>query len=137
MVRTGFNGADLTLNDRMFDPANDLGEEFSVFRISLAKLDLPPNKWSELRLDWNLSEKRCQLTIDGRRVSQMAWQHPTLNGLSYVRFRSTAEDPDSVGLLVEKVTVSVLDPFAPLVTADAQRTHEKRYVERIIPRWDP
>jgi hypothetical protein len=137
MVRSGFKGADLTLNDRMFDPANDFGEEFSVFRVSLGNLDLPPNEWSELHLDWDLSKKRCQLTVNGQRVSEMAWQHPTLNGLSYVRFRSTAEEPDPVGLLVEKVVISVIDPFAPPVTADAQRTHEKRYVERIVPRWDP
>ena len=137
MVGTGFKGADLTLNDRMFDPANDLGEEFSVFRVSLGALKLTPNVWSELVLAWDLSRQRCQLSINGRRASEIAWQHPTLNGLSYVRFRSTAKEPDPGGLLVEKVAVSVVDPFAPPVSAEAQRTHERRYVDGIVPRWDP
>jgi hypothetical protein len=135
MTRTGSRGGVITLNDRFFDPANDLGEEFSVFRVSLDQLDLVPNQWSDLRLDWNLAEKSCFLSINGKKAFYLPQQNPTLNGLSYLRFRSTATEDDPVGLLVENVTASITDPFAPACTTAEQREQEKRYVERVVPRW--
>lgn len=135
MIRSGFKGADIALNDRMFDPANDFGEEFAVFRLSLQDLGLKAGKWNELTLEWDLGKQRCRVNLNGRRSKALPLRHPTLNGLSYVRFRSTATESDPNGLLVEKVSVSIADPYAPACSAEDQRAHEKRYVDRVVPHW--
>lgn len=135
MLRSGSQGTDITLNDRMFDPANDQGEEFAVFRISLGSLNLKPDQWNDLRFEWDLAKDRCRLVINGALASELPLRHRTLNGLSYLRFRSTAKGEDPEGLLVERVQVSIEDPFAPACDAAQQRAHEQRYVEQLVPGW--
>jgi len=134
-VRSGSQGSMITLNDRMFDPTNDFGEELAVFRVSLSELDLAPDEWYALRFDWNLSTKRCLLKIGNRNPIELPLRHPTLNGLSYVRFRSTAKETDLQGLLVEKVDVTITEPSAPACSAQELKAHEQRYLKQVVPSW--
>ena len=135
MLHPGSEGALITLNDRMFDPTNDYGEEFAVFRVSLNELNLAPEQWHSLRFDWDLSASRCHLHLDDRQPIKLPVQHQTLNGLSYIRFRSTAKKTDPLGLLVEQVNVTISDPFAPACSPEELASHERRYVKQVIPRW--
>ncbi|HCO24014.1 MAG: hypothetical protein CME31_02740 [Gimesia sp.] len=134
-VPSGSQGSSIALNDRMFDPTNDFGEELAVFRVSLSDLNLTPDQWHTLRFDWDLSNRLCSLKIDDQQPVELRVRHPTLNGLSYVRFRSTAKETDPRGLLVEQVTVKITDPFAPACSAQEQRAHEQRYVKQVVPSW--
>ncbi|KAA0131519.1 exo-alpha-sialidase [Gimesia chilikensis] len=135
-LRTGSKGSMIALNDRMFDPSNDLGEELAVFRVELSNLDLMPDEWINLSFEWDLSARTCSLKVDDRKPIELPLRHPTLNGLSYVRFRSTAEQPDLEGLLVEQVEVTVTDPIAPACSVQEQMAHEQRYVKQVVPGWD-
>ena len=119
----------------MFDPTNDFGEELAVFRVSLSDLNLTPDQWHTLRFDWDLSNRLCSLKIGDQQPVELPVRHPTINGLSYVRFRSTAKEMDPSGLLVEQVTVKITDPFAPACSAQEQRAHEQRYVKEVVPNW--
>lgn len=142
MPREGFQGAVVALNDRFFDPANDLGEQFAVFRAAIGKdlsvgdLQLETGSWSELRFDWDLDAATCLLSVNGQLASRLSLKHPTLNGLSYVRFRSTADQTDAGGLLVENVKVSITDPYAHACSAADQRAHEQRYIRDLVPLWN-
>ncbi|WP_417391647.1 sialidase family protein [Gimesia sp.] len=134
-VHSGSQGSIIALNDRMFDPTNDFGEELAVFRVSLGELDLASDQWHVLRFDWDLSTQTCLLKIGERKPIELPLRHPTLNGLSYIRFRSTAKDTDPLGLLVEKVNVSITDPSAPACSAREQLAHEQRYRKQVVSRW--
>lgn len=134
-VRPGSQGSSIALNDRMFDPANDFGEELAVFKVSLSDLNLAPDEWHTLRFDWDLSTSLCHLKIGDQKPIELPLRHPTLNGLSYIRFRSTAKETDPLGLLVEKVDVNITDPTAPACSAQEQREHEQRYRKQVVPSW--
>lgn len=73
--------------------------------------------------------------MNGEATATLPLRHETLNGLSYLRFRSTATSRDEAGFLVESVEVKVEDAYAPEVTAEQMAAQEKRYVEQIVPRW--
>jgi len=65
----------------------------------------------------------------------LAIRNDTINGISYVRFRSTAEQIDQAGFLVDSVRVVIDDPYAPQVTPSQQAEHEQRYIDRVVPTW--
>ena len=141
MIREGYRGGIICLNDRMFDPANDLGEEFAVFRTDLDAGGrvgdgvLEPGKWHDIVLKWNLEVPECHLSIDGKNVGVLNVRHQTLNGVSYVRFRSAARELDTAGFLVDSVKVSIDGPFAPQCGPKDQIEQEKRYVGNVVPYW--
>lgn len=135
MPRAGSKGSVITLNDRFFDPSNDLGERFCVFRVGLEQLDLAPDRWVDLRFDWDLARKGCFLSVDGKKTAYLPEQNPTLNGLSYIRLRSTSPEGDPHGMLVERVSVSISAPHAPEFDGNALREQEERYVRRVVPLW--
>ena len=140
-VRPGFAGGMICLNDRFFDPAETLGQDFAVFRAPLGadgafgSAVLTPDRWHELTLQWDLSTRSCALLLDGRPVGERSLAHETLNGISYVRFLSTARDLDPAGILVGRVSVEIADAFAPARGAAELRRQEQRYVEQVVPRW--
>lgn len=141
MLRDGFGGHSISLTDRFFDPANDLGEELSVFQAvispngKIADVQLPTEAWVTLKFHWDLNQSICQLEVDGKLAQPLALRHPTLNGVSYIRLRSTAEQTDSGGLLVDSVRVDISAPHTPPRTADELFVHEQRYVKNVVPRW--
>ncbi|MAG93493.1 MAG: hypothetical protein CMJ48_07065, partial [Planctomycetaceae bacterium] len=141
MIRKGSHGGIISLNDRMFDPSNDYGEQFAVFRADLAvdgkvgAAVLQPGRWHELTLRWNLEDSQCRLLVDGRQAGILELRNKTLNGISYVRFRSAAETIDTAGFLVDRAEVSIDDPYAPPCTPQQQAKQEQRYVRNVAPLW--
>ena len=141
MIQQGFHGGVLCLNDRMFDPVNELGEEFAVFRAtigrdgSIGSTTLTPDEWADIGLDWDLSRGICQLSVNGKTAGELSLQNQTLNGLSYIRLRSTAMEQDTAGFLVGRVSVAITDPHAPVCGPAKQLAHEQRYVEKMVPLW--
>ncbi len=141
MIRKGCQGGIICLNDRMFDSANDFGEEFAVFRTDLhadGRMGagvLEPGKWHDITWRWNLDVPECRLAIDGKNAGVLDVRHETLNGVSYVRFRSAASTLDTAGFLVDSVKVSIDDPYAPQCGPADQIEQEKRYVENVVPHW--
>ncbi|WP_417388591.1 sialidase family protein [Gimesia sp.] len=134
-LRSGSKGSMIALNDRMFDPSNAFGEDLAVFRVELTELELTPDEWTTLRFDWDLSTRTCTLKVGDSKPVELPLRHPTLNGLSYIRLRSTAEETDLQGLLVEQVEVTITDPFAPACSVREQKDHEQRYVKQVVPGW--
>jgi hypothetical protein len=141
MHRAGSEGAIISLNDRMFDPTNDEGERLAAFAVSIAAdgrcgtQTLEADRWYNLTLSWDLGSGDCRLQIDGQDAGSLPLRHPTLNGLSYVRFRSAADQFDPAGLLIDSVVVEIDAPYAPAVTPQQQAQHERRYVETVVSEW--
>ena len=141
MIRKGYRGGIICLNDRMFDPSNDWGEQFSVFKAyidaagKIGNITLKSETWYDIEFKWNLTDKSCLIFVDSHKAGSLKIRHETLNGINYVRFRSAACQLDKAGFLVDSVKVSLNDPFAPACTAKDQIEHEKRYVEKLVPLW--
>ena len=125
----------------MFDPANDYGEEFAVFQVplgadgSIGSATLESGNWHAVTLKLDLSSSTCQLLVDNQTAGMTPLRNKTINGISYIRFRSAAQQIDSVGFLVDSVTVSIDSEFAPRCSAGDQIEHELRYIEKVVPEW--
>ena len=73
--------------------------------------------------------------VDGKKADSLKIRNETLNGISYVRFRSAARNLDKAGFLVDSVKVVLDDPYAPPCTEQDQRMQETRYVKKMVPLW--
>ncbi len=141
MLRDGCRGGSIGLTDRMFDPASDLGEQLAVFRLDidgdgrLGTAQLQPQRWYDVTLQWDLSGDVCELTVDGQPAGSIPLLNPTLNGISYVRFRAAREQDDPSGFLVEHVRVKLHDREAPRVTPEQLLEQEQRYLATVVPTW--
>src|SRR5690606_38090553 len=96
---------------------------------------LEAGRWYDLTLSWDLAAGACNLHVDGHPAGTLPLRQPTLNGVSYVRFRSAAGEVDPAGMLIDSVAVEIDDPYAPAVTPQQQAGHEQRYVERVVSTW--
>ncbi|APZ95285.1 sialidase family protein [Fuerstiella marisgermanici] len=140
MLPAGSQGGILSLNDRMFDPSNDYGEQFSVFRLELrsdAILNhaIRPGQWHDVVLKWDLAAAECRVLVDGMPAGTLPLNNATLNGISYVRFRSSATSLDAAGFLVDSVKVQIDTPHAPECSTQDRIQQEQRYVQRVVPTW--
>lgn len=141
MVQAGGQGGVICLNDRMFDPSNDFGERLAVFRCKiepngrLGNAMLQLGKWHDVRLDWDLSDLKCELSVDGKLAGQLPLLNQTLNGINYIRFRAAAKRVDTVGILVDSVSASIQDPFAPPCSPADQAEQEQRYIRKVVSQW--
>ena len=141
MVQSRSQGGIICLNDRMFDPANDFGEEFSVFQVrlgadgSIGNARLEPDNWHDVTLKWDLSTSKCQLLIDNQTAGTVTLRNKTINGISYIRFRSAAQQIDTTGFLVDDVRVSIDAPSTPLCSEKDKNDQERRYIEKFVPFW--
>lgn len=141
MLRKGFQGGVICLNDRMFDPTDDNGQRFAIFAVDftdaykLSDIALKPDQWYDLTLKWDLSEKTCRASIDGKTVP-LAMKNKTLNGISYIRFRSLAKAIDNAGFLIGRVETVIDDPAAPPCDETDKKQAAETYRDEFMPFWN-
>jgi len=141
MLQADSRGAVISLNDRMFDPTNDFGEQLAVFQVDIGldgdpdEIQLTPGKWHDVRFDWDLSKSTCDLSVNGNSAGELRLRNRTLNGIHYIRFRSAAQQIDTNGVLIDNVVASIEDPFAPRCSEEDQIEHEKRYIADVVSHW--
>jgi hypothetical protein len=131
----GSQGAIFSLNDRFFDPSNTLGEDLAVFQARVSTGSLKPDTWHTLSLRWDLSRGECEQRLDDQLIATQKVRHRTLNGLSYLRIRSSAEKPDPHGVIIRHVKAEMADPKAPEAIRDDLAAYQQDYVRSIVPRW--
>lgn len=113
-INTGFDGAQISLVDRLFNPTDDQGEQLSNFKLFVKtdgrineKMNLTPELWHILTLEWDVKKEICTVKIDGNEAVRLSMTNLTMNGISYLRLRSTAPTVDKTGFYVEKIKVEV------------------------------
>jgi len=57
-------------------------------------------------LEWDDERRRCTVRLDKKEVPVLPLRKETL-GANYLRIRSTAEDIDEAGILIESVKIDV------------------------------
>jgi len=113
-LQSGFGGAAIALMDRFFNPTDERGETEAPFtlnirpdgHISLAGR-LQMDTWYTLTFEWDLAARTCVVFVDGAPMVYLKQAYREPMGINYVRIRSTAEDVDSAGMLIESVSVDV------------------------------
>jgi hypothetical protein len=63
---------------------------------------------------------------------QLNLNNQTLNGISYLRFRSLAAQPDLAGFLVESVVVNIDDAVAPPRSEAEIRSEYDKYRSTVV-----
>ncbi len=112
-LNKGCQGATVALTDRFFDPTDRTGESQSMVSVALGlaakseQIVLPTDQWQRIELQWDARERSATLRVEGRKVRDLPWVNSTTTGISYLRLRSVATEPDAAGWLVDTVKVQV------------------------------
>jgi hypothetical protein len=67
---------------------------------------MTPNQWHTLELVWNAKQQSCQIVVDGKPSGSLPVVRASPN-ICYLRLRSTAEQTDDAGFVVESAEVEV------------------------------
>lgn len=139
MLNKGFGGGSIALTDRFFNPSDSHGERLSMFNLSISNSGQLENgqsisigQWHNLRFSWDIANKNCDVILNGKKVYTIPLKNGTLNGLSYLRLRSTSPTKDTAGYLVESVAVDIGDNIAPEVSDDQKKTVEAQYRSNLL-----
>jgi len=123
MLNKGFMGGNIALTDRFFNPADCHGERLAMFSLPIkangqigSGSAISPDKWHTLDFKWDIDENNCEVFAGGKLELILPLRNKTLNGLSYLRLRSTATSIDKVGYYIESIKVDILDNLAPAVS---------------------
>lgn len=120
LLRKGFKGGAISLVDAFYAPSDNAGEKAAMFKLDIPAdgqinetTKLVPDTWYDVRLEWTGTEDKdahtCRVYIDGRLQSkQLSLNNTSRNGVCYARLRSTAEDQDLAGWLVESIKADVI-----------------------------
>jgi hypothetical protein len=118
MSNPGFQGALIGITDHFSTPF-DMEDRFSnLFNLDIAsdgrileesggaQPALSPGRWNDLTLAWDCGKRNCRVVLDGHDIRTLPLLRETL-GACYLRLRSTAEQTDNAGFLVESVEAEV------------------------------
>ena len=84
-------------------------------------------KWHNLRFSWDIVNKNCDVILNGKHIYTIPLKNETLNGISYLRLRSTSPTIDIAGYLIESVNVDIDDNVAPKVREEEKKFAEIKY----------
>ena len=124
MLNKGFEGGNIALTDRFFNPSDSHGERLAMFSLPISDNGQLGNngpaisigQWHTLDFVWDIDKKICKVFKDGKLTLKLPLNNETLNGLSYLRLRSTAPGVDKAGYFIESVVVDIDDNIAPSVS---------------------
>ena len=115
LAEGGLRRARIGITDHFSVPFDDLDEFHNLFNLAIAadgsipggrQRQDPDRRWSNLEFAWDGAERRCLVTVDGRRAASLYQNRESL-GANYLRIVSTAATTDEAGLLVERVESNV------------------------------
>jgi hypothetical protein len=88
-------------------PWDDEDAFHNVFQTGL-QAGLGADRWHDLNFAWDCDKRQCRLTIDGGAPRVLPQQRTAqVQGICYLRLRSTALGTDAAGMLVGHAAVEV------------------------------
>jgi hypothetical protein len=113
-LQPGFGGGSLALADRFIQPTDEVGEKKVLVTLPIRSdgqvyggVKLEPGRWYTVTLGWDLDKGRCSVVVDGKPACSLPMSKEPSPGVSYLRLRSTAQEVDTAGFLVESVDAKV------------------------------
>ena len=117
MLKPGFHGANLGLTDHYSVPWDDEDVFYNVFNLPISAdgeivpgVKLAIGQWQELELTWNVNDRKCRISINGKFVGSIE-DNRRSHGINYLRLHTTSDTPDE-GLLLRHVTADVSESWA-------------------------
>jgi len=109
LLKAGSAGVLLGLTDHFSVPWDQEDRFHNIFDFDLRPGSrLETGRWHDVELNWNCDQGECRVKIDGRaRRILSRKREPQSHGICYLRLRSAASVVDTVGALVEHVSVNV------------------------------
>jgi len=119
LLKKGFKGTSISLNDRWFQPIDNQGTETAMFSLMIpvsgkitAKTTLEKEVWTTLGFKWTQTTDKkkqgCEVFINGVKSDVVLYlKNKSIHGISYARFRAASRRLDANGLLIEWVNVRV------------------------------
>lgn len=111
--RPGSKGILIALTDHFSPPFDQEDHIHSLYSLSIdeegklgGRTRLESDRWYNLTLEWDNEKRRCTVRLDKKEVAVLPLLRETL-GANYLRIRSTEEDTDEAGLLIESLEVDV------------------------------
>ncbi|HEC42965.1 MAG TPA: exo-alpha-sialidase [Bacteroides sp.] len=104
-ILPGSQGTAISLTDHHRHPNDPDGDKTAMF--NLDSESIPGNDWQILTLKWDLDSESCKVLLDDKLLTDMKLSSESRSGISYLRFRSLAEEGtrDDAGLMVDWVKV--------------------------------
>jgi hypothetical protein len=135
MLNEGFKGGNIALTDRFFNPSDCHGERLAMFSLPLSESgqlgnngpEISFGQWHTLDFIWDIEKKICKVLNDGKPLLKLIMNNETLNGLSYLRLRSTAPGVDQAGYFIESVVVDIDNNIAPPADPKAKQKAASDY----------
>lgn len=138
MLNKGFGGGSIALTDRFFNPSDNHGERLAMFNFSISNKgelgngqSISIGQWHTLNFKWDIDNKSCNVIINGKVIFTIPQSNETLNGLSYLRLRSTSPIKDTAGYFIESVVVDINDNIAPTVREGEKQLAEVQYRSKL------
>ena len=119
LLRNGWKGGLISLAHCFYNPSDNAGEAAAMYVFEIPEdgkinvsTTLEPERWYHIRLEWNgCSDEEihsCRVYIDDvLQPERLVLRNPCRTGISYVRFRSSAEEEDLAGFLVESIRADI------------------------------
>ena len=112
-VQAGSRGLGIGLTDHFSTPYDPEEALCNSFNLRLApppgspdSVEAGPGAWRLLELRWDCDRRQCAVYLDGNKKSVLPLQHSTA-GVSYLRLRALAEEPEIGGVLVDSAEADV------------------------------
>jgi len=113
LFRSGFAGAHIGLTDHFSTPFDQEDIFYNLFNLPIdAKGKLPngetaaADRWHILEFNWDCEKRACRIGLDDRSVLVLPQLRESV-GACYLRLRSTPEETDGAGFLVDFVECDV------------------------------
>ena len=105
-VLPGSQGTAISLTDHHRHPNDPDGDKTAMFTLE-SKL-IPEGKWQVVTMKWDLDSGSCTVFLKDELLTELKPANESRTGISYLRFRSLAEEgsKDNAGLMVDWVKVN-------------------------------
>ena len=105
-VLPGSKGTAISLTDHHRHPNDPDGDKTAMFTLE-SKL-IPEGKWQVVTMKWDLDNGSCKVFLKDEFLTELKPANESRSGISYLRFRSLAEEgsKDDAGLMVDWVKVN-------------------------------
>lgn len=108
-VPAGSQGGTLSLHDRWFNAGDTTARVYAMVTFDMGTLKR--DQWTPLRFEWNLEGDAGSCVVmneNGEVVTQIPFNHPSVNGISYVHFITSAQNPDESGFYIRWVSAGAI-----------------------------
>lgn len=104
-IRTPGSGVALSLLDRWMNPSDAFAPYYAAFTCEVK--DLPGDKWTLLKLDFDLDADTLAVSADGAPFATAKLKNKSDCGLNYLHLLSRANKPGDEGTLVKSLKAAV------------------------------